>query len=130
MYLLINTAVKNKLIINLTDNKSVIDKIEKKITYHGSEKLLMYIDVLIKKQKVKLSNIKGIAVVTGPGSFTAIRIGVVVANTLAWSLGIPVIGFRINKEIDFNKFRNIKGYKSVSATYGKKPNITKSKKVC
>ena len=43
----------------------------------------------------------GIEVETGPGSFTGIRIGVAVANALAYSLGIPVNGRKMETEIRY-----------------------------
>lgn len=36
--------------------------------------------------------ITGIVVFRGPGSFTGLRIGITVANALADSLGIPIVG--------------------------------------
>lgn len=39
-----------------------------------------------------LHNISGIGVMKGPGSFTGLRIGLTVANTLADSLNIPIAG--------------------------------------
>ena len=38
------------------------------------------------------ADVKGIVVYKGPGSFTGLRIGISVANTLAYSLKVPVIG--------------------------------------
>jgi len=38
-----------------------------------------------------MRSLNGIVVGQGPGSYTGIRIGVTVAKTLAWSLGIPLI---------------------------------------
>jgi tRNA threonylcarbamoyladenosine biosynthesis protein TsaB len=38
------------------------------------------------------SDIGGVVVYEGPGSFTGLRIGVSVANALAYGLGIPVVG--------------------------------------
>lgn len=40
----------------------------------------------------KLEDIGGIVVYKGPGSFTGLRIGISVANTVAYSLGIPIVG--------------------------------------
>lgn len=40
----------------------------------------------------QLSDIEGIALFKGPGSFTGLRIGASVANALAASLQIPIVG--------------------------------------
>lgn len=42
--------------------------------------------------RVSRDRLRGVAVVTGPGSFTGLRIGMSVAKGLALALGIPVIG--------------------------------------
>lgn len=39
-----------------------------------------------------LDRVAGIGVMKGPGSFTGLRIGLTVANTLADSLDIPIVG--------------------------------------
>ncbi len=39
-----------------------------------------------------LKSIQAIGVMKGPGSFTGLRIGITVANTLADSLNIPIVG--------------------------------------
>lgn len=38
------------------------------------------------------STVRGVIVFAGPGSFTGLRIGITVANTLADSLGVPIVG--------------------------------------
>lgn len=43
-------------------------------------------------QKATFQDISGVIVYRGPGSFTGLRIGVTVANTLAYSLGVPIVG--------------------------------------
>lgn len=57
-----------------------------------SEKLLPEIDRLLKRNNLKPQDLVGIKVNRGPGSFTGTRIGVAVANALAFSLGILVNG--------------------------------------
>ena len=55
--------------------------------------LLPSIDDLLNKSNLSLSDIKTLAVCTGPGSFTGTRIGVICAKTLSFALNIPIIGF-------------------------------------
>lgn len=49
--------------------------------------------------KVNWKDLEGIEVETGPGSFTGLRVGVSVANTLGFALGIPVNGKKIETEL-------------------------------
>ncbi len=57
-----------------------------------SEKLLPMIDWLLKEVGLDIKGIEGISVAVGPGSFTALRIGISTAKGLAFSLGIPILG--------------------------------------
>jgi len=59
----------------------------------GTE-VLKNIQMLLKKHQKGLTDLKAILVNCGPGSFTGTRVGITVANTLAWSLDIPVLGYR------------------------------------
>ncbi|MDR0580975.1 MAG: tRNA (adenosine(37)-N6)-threonylcarbamoyltransferase complex dimerization subunit type 1 TsaB [Holosporaceae bacterium] len=53
---------------------------------------LVYLtDVLIKQHHINLQKIKGIITITGPGSFTGIRVAQSFAKGLALSLGLPAI---------------------------------------
>jgi len=59
-----------------------------------SRELLPEIDRLLKEKNVKLKDIEYIVVSRGPGSFTGLRVGIAVANSLAKSLNIPVFGVK------------------------------------
>lgn len=54
--------------------------------------LLSFLRDTLQKQNADFSDIQAIGVFRGPGSFTGLRIGLTVANTLADSLGIPIAG--------------------------------------
>ncbi|HXG30636.1 MAG TPA: tRNA (adenosine(37)-N6)-threonylcarbamoyltransferase complex dimerization subunit type 1 TsaB [Thermodesulfobacteriota bacterium] len=57
-----------------------------------SERLLPAIEWLLDGIGVDKKGIEGIAVSVGPGSFTALRIGIATAKGLAFSLGVPIVG--------------------------------------
>jgi len=60
--------------------------------FSHSRTLLALAEALLKNLDLKPSAIDRIAVASGPGSFTGIRIGVSAAKGLAWGLDIPVCG--------------------------------------
>jgi tRNA threonylcarbamoyladenosine biosynthesis protein TsaB len=84
------------------------DKPESEIGLYDSETQLAYetweahrqlaetihnkIQALLESKSKKLKDIQGIVVYIGPGSFTGLRIGISVANALAYSLAVPIIG--------------------------------------
>ena len=57
-----------------------------------SQMVLPLIETLLNEQKVKFTDITEINVVTGPGSFTGLRVCATVANALGYLLDIPVNG--------------------------------------
>jgi tRNA threonylcarbamoyl adenosine modification protein YeaZ len=60
-------------------------------THIHSEKLLTLIQELCDEQKLKLSQLDGVAVSIGPGSFTGLRIGLSTAKGLCFALEKPLI---------------------------------------
>jgi tRNA threonylcarbamoyladenosine biosynthesis protein TsaB len=57
-----------------------------------AEVLLPLIDAVLRKSEASLSEVSGLAVSIGPGSFTGLRIGLSAVKGLAYGLGIPVVG--------------------------------------
>ena len=96
MKLYIDTSNNQKTIVGLDDNR-----LEKATGPEKSQQVLMLIDKILKEQKKKISEIIQIEVVTGPGSFTGLRVGVAVANALAFALKISVNGKTLETNLNY-----------------------------
>ncbi len=57
-----------------------------------AETLLGRIHALITRHNLAMEDIQGIVCYKGPGSFTGLRIGLSVANSLAYGLKVPIVG--------------------------------------
>lgn len=79
----INTA-SSRTGIALFEKSKLIAKNSWAAHNDEAEKLMPAIAQLLKKADKTFSNIKQIYVIKGPGSFTGLRVGVTVANTLAY----------------------------------------------
>lgn len=53
--------------------------------------LLPFVDEVLKQAKASMTDINGVAVSIGPGSYTGLRIGVSTAKGIAYTAGIPVM---------------------------------------
>lgn len=93
MKLYINTGNSERVIVGI-DGK----KIEKDARDKKSQILLQLIEEELRKHGKGTKDITEIEVFLGPGSFTGLRVGVSVANTLGWVLGVPVNDKNIRKE--------------------------------
>ncbi|MCI0454096.1 MAG: tRNA (adenosine(37)-N6)-threonylcarbamoyltransferase complex dimerization subunit type 1 TsaB [Candidatus Dadabacteria bacterium] len=78
--------------VALIEDEKVIGQFFLNIGPAHSEKLLTMVDLLFKEVGIDKNEIEGIAVSIGPGSFTALRVGISTAKGLAFTLGIPVVG--------------------------------------
>ena len=92
MKLYIDTSDRYKIKVGIGEKTFETDSKE-----GSSQKLLSFIDEKLKEENTSIDKIKEIEVNTGPGSFTGLRVGVTVANTLGWVLKIPVNGKNLEK---------------------------------
>ncbi|MEF3313423.1 tRNA (adenosine(37)-N6)-threonylcarbamoyltransferase complex dimerization subunit type 1 TsaB [Paenibacillus sp. GYB004] len=74
-----------------------------------SIKLLPEIQEMLKEAGTAPADLAAVAVGTGPGSYTGVRIGVTVAKTFSWSLGIPVVGVSSLEALALGDARDIGG---------------------
>lgn len=91
-----------------------------------SETLLPVVDEILKSFSLKIADLDLIAVNTGPGSYTGLRIGLSVANAIAWSLNIPLVDAKI---VDGKlELMNRKQSVPILPHYSHPPKITQPKK--
>lgn len=92
--------------------------------------ILGKIEELLKRNKESFNALDGIVVFKGPGSFTGLRIGLTVANTLAYGLRIPIISSDEEAWIQDGIKRLKKGEneKITTPEYGREARITKPRK--
>ena len=86
-----------------------------------SDALLVAVDSLVRPEELS-----GIIVLESPGSFTAIRSAVVVANAIAVARGIPVVG-AVSMEDGLQKLSVGANAFPLAPHYDREPNITVKK---
>jgi tRNA threonylcarbamoyladenosine biosynthesis protein TsaB len=78
--------------VAIIDGDTILGEIFLNVGPSHSEKLLPMVDWLLGSAGMKRNDIEGIAVSSGPGSFTSLRVGISTARGMAFSLGIPIVG--------------------------------------
>jgi len=134
MILIIDTADSNKAFLGIWED-AWLQKYEWLAGRDLSADILVELQKLFFDANKDLKNIIGIIVNAGPGSFTGLRIGISVANTLAYSLDVPIIGVSMTTddreplEVDQKKIIKMNGFaQPVIPEYGREPNISVPKK--
>lgn len=126
MILAIKTADMTASLVMLDDAGQEADRKQWESGRQLSNDLLEKIEDLVGEW----SKVTGIIVFKGPGSFTSLRIGITVANTLSDSLGVPIAGTDGEDWIDdgLGILQNGENHQIVLPEYGGEANITKPTK--
>ncbi len=93
MILYIDSSNGEKVVIKLNDQEIVSSALRDK-----SQLVLKLIVDSLNKKGLTLADIKKININRGPGSYTGLRVGLAVANTLGWALDVKVNGKNIKKD--------------------------------
>ena len=110
---------------------------DKRIAYEAwqahrqlAETLHSKIKQLLTSNDKQWADIKSIVVFEGPGSFTGLRIGITVANTLAYANSVPIVGGQGEDWIKsgIEKIQTGAAGSQVMPFYGSDPHITVSRK--
>lgn len=99
-----------------------------------SKGLLGFVERELELQDKSWGDIRGLVVFKGPGSFTGLRIGITVWNTLADARDIPIVGVANDspnndwRQVGATRLQNGENDKIVLPNYGAEANITKPRK--
>jgi tRNA threonylcarbamoyladenosine biosynthesis protein TsaB len=86
---------------------------------------------MLQQHDKQLPDVQGIVCYKGPGSFTGLRIGITVADTLAYGLNIPIVGIAGEKswlEQGIQRLLNGQNDQITLPEYGAPANITAPRK--
>lgn len=92
LILAIDTATKIGSVALYEDKTGIVGEINLYVKVNHSNVIMKAVDSLFDLSGYTIKDVDKIAVTTGPGSFTGIRIGVAIAKGLAYSLKKPIIG--------------------------------------
>ncbi|HHT69633.1 MAG TPA: tRNA (adenosine(37)-N6)-threonylcarbamoyltransferase complex dimerization subunit type 1 TsaB [Firmicutes bacterium] len=87
----IDTSTVTGGVALLSDDRLVGESVLNIRTTH-SERLLPALERLLADAGITVKELDLLSVVTGPGSFTGLRIGVGTAKGLSYALGVPIVG--------------------------------------
>ncbi len=101
MILRINTSDRKKIEVGLGRNGEV-STLKSAENEFGSQVLLELITEILRENKLEFSDLSGIEVAKGPGSYTGLKVGASVANALGFGLGIKVNGKDSETELKYS----------------------------
>jgi len=102
MALIINIETSQEICsVAITRNGKCIEIIEENEANVHSSKLTVFINEILGKMKLTVNEFDAVAVSSGPGSYTGLRIGVAVAKGLCYASGIKLIAVPTHQAIAY-----------------------------
>jgi tRNA threonylcarbamoyladenosine biosynthesis protein TsaB len=128
MILLLDTSTPLCKVTLINGDQSFYDEWQADRTL--AKELLGYLQAQLRRHEATFADITGIGVFQGPGSFTGLRIGLTVLNTIADSEHIPIVGVRGEdwQQAALNRLRAGENDKIVLPFYGSDAHITTPRK--
>lgn len=94
--LAINTASQESALALIQDDK-ILGETSWNSHANESTKVLPGLQKLLKDADKKWEDLTHIFVIEGPGAYTSLRVGITIANSLAWTLKIPMLAADVFK---------------------------------
>jgi tRNA threonylcarbamoyladenosine biosynthesis protein TsaB len=130
MILILKTGTENNLLELRDSNGDIKFSEDWEATKQLSEELPGKIEDALSSLSLMFSDVSGIVVYRGPGSFTGLRIGITVVNTIADQVPCPIVGTNGDNWIEegLEKLKLSENDRIVLPEYGGEANITKPRK--
>ncbi len=87
----IETSTKNCSVALALHGEIVCSRSVADLGYSHAEKLHVFIAEMLREMKIIISDLEAIAISSGPGSYTGLRIGVAAAKGLCYAADLPLI---------------------------------------
>lgn len=94
----IDTSDRTKSVVALKDDHGV-KTLEVETPLGSGSAVLTAVEKLLTDTGHSLKDVSGMCVATGPGSYTGLRVGVAVANTLGMLLGVSLNGLPVGQTV-------------------------------
>ena len=88
------------------DGRNTVSEIVEEREHGQAERLIPMIQEVLKKANVGFQDINAVAVTTGPGSFTGVRVGLAAADGIALAAGLPMIGVSLLDVLAWKVYKN------------------------
>ncbi|OAB46249.1 tRNA (adenosine(37)-N6)-threonylcarbamoyltransferase complex dimerization subunit type 1 TsaB [Paenibacillus glacialis] len=92
------------LSVAIMENGKVLHEINEFGERNHSIRILSIVEEVLKASSTLNTDVQGIAVGIGPGSYTGTRIAVTAAKTLAWAWNVPVVGISTLHSLAYGGF--------------------------
>lgn len=135
MILALQTNMPGRLRVWLFDRRGrVRQTVQRRVRWHGAEWALRLVDQALRLEKKTIGEVTGLMVVRGPGPFSAVRTGLIIANTISQLNRLPVLGLVRAHELLTQDLATRVGQLGkaqspiIKPWYGRAPNITRAEK--
>ena len=91
MILAIDTSTRYAGVALLNGEGQLVQLLHWRSRQNHTVELIPAIDSLLAREQVTVQDVTGIAIALGPGSFSALRVGLSVAKGLAWASSLPLV---------------------------------------
>jgi tRNA threonylcarbamoyladenosine biosynthesis protein TsaB len=92
MILVLDTATRVPIVALAAPDGSVLAERTWESRHRHGEELLAHLESALAEIGGRPEDLTAVVVGTGPGSFTGLRIGLATAKTIAYALGVPIVG--------------------------------------